>query len=117
MFGIEQSEPQTCGVLEACGFSTDAANNQVLLINNLTGLPLTADQEFQAGLTCNGLPAAPSPTGPGLASCPANEFGSRLIEIPTPGKENDDHNPQRIAPRHLFDIATGDDNCTAPSCS
>ena len=24
--------------------------------------------------------------------------------------ENDDHNPPRIAPRHLFDLAVGDDN-------
>jgi hypothetical protein len=93
-----------------CGFSTDAANNQVLLINNLTGLPLTADQEFQAGLTCNGQPAAPSPTGPALASCPAAQFGSKLISIPAPGKENDDHNPQRIAPRSLFDASVGEDN-------
>jgi hypothetical protein len=93
-----------------CGFSTDAVNNQVLLINNLTGLPLTADQEFQAGLTCNGQPAAPSPTGPALASCPAAEFGSTLIKIPAPGKENDDHNPQRIAPRSLFDASVGEDN-------
>jgi len=92
-----------------CGFST-GPNNTVLLINNLTGLPLTADQEFQAGLTCNGLPAAPSPTGPALASCPAAAFGSTLIRIPAPGKENDDHNPQRIASRSLFDASVGHDN-------
>jgi hypothetical protein len=92
-----------------CGFSTGPDNN-VLLINNLTGLPLTADQEFQAGLTCNGMPAAPSPTGPALASCPASAFGSTLIKIPAPGKENDDHNPQRIAPRNLFDLSVGHDN-------
>jgi hypothetical protein len=92
-----------------CGFST-GPNNNVLLINNLTGLPLTADQEFQAGLTCNGQPAAPSPTGPALASCPAASFGSTLIKIPAPGKENDDHNPQRIAPRNLFDVSVGHDN-------
>lgn len=92
-----------------CGFST-GPNNTVLLINNLTGLPLTADQEFQAGLTCNGLPAAPSPTGAALTSCPAGAFGSTLIKIPKPGTENDDHNPQRIAPRNLFDISVGHDN-------
>jgi len=92
-----------------CGFST-GPNNTVLLINNLTGLPLTADQEFQAGLTCNGQPAAPSPTGPALVSCPAAAFGSTLIRIPAPGKENDDHNPQRIAPRNLFDASVGHDN-------
>jgi hypothetical protein len=92
-----------------CGFST-GPNNTVLLINNLTGLPLTADQEYQAGLTCNGQPAAPSPTGPALASCPASAFGSTLIRIPAPGKENDDHNPQRIAPRSLFDASVGQDD-------
>jgi hypothetical protein len=80
------------------------------MINNLTGLPLTADQEFQAGLTCNGQLEAPSPTGPAMSSCPADQFGSNLIKIPAPGKENDDHNPQRIAPRNLFDASVGDDD-------
>jgi Carboxypeptidase regulatory-like domain len=95
-----------------CGFSTATVNGvpTVMLINNLTGLALTADQEFQAGLTCNGLPAAPSPTGPALASCPAAAFGSTLIRIPAPGTENDDHNPQRIAPRNLFDASVGADD-------
>ena len=92
-----------------CGFST-GPNNTVLMINNLTGLPLTADQEFQAGLTCNGQLEAPSPTGPAMSSCPADQFGSNLIKIPAPGKENDDHNPQRIAPRNLFDASVGDDD-------
>jgi hypothetical protein len=93
-----------------CGFSTDTANNVVKLINNLTGLPLTADQEFQAGLTCNGQLAAPSPTGPALATCPAAAFGSIYIKIPGINKENDDHNPQRIAPRSLFDASVGADD-------
>jgi len=92
-----------------CSFST-GPNNTVLLINNLTGLPLTADQEFQAGFTCNGKPAAPSPTAPALVSCPASAFGSTLIRIPAPGKENDDHNPQRIDARNLFDVSVGHDN-------
>jgi len=30
--------------------------------------------------------------------------------VPAPGTENDDHNPPRVAPRHLFDVAVGDDN-------
>ncbi len=83
---------------------------QVALVNNLTTLPLTADQEFQAGLTCDGKLAAPSPTGPALATCDAAGLGSIYIKIPGVGKENDDHHPQRIAPRHLFDISFGDDN-------
>jgi hypothetical protein len=80
------------------------------LVNNLTTLPLTADQQFQAGLTCDGKLAAPSPFGPALKTCDAAGLGSIYVRIPAPGKENDDHNPQRIAPRHLFDLSLGDDN-------
>jgi hypothetical protein len=39
-----------------------------------------------------------------------SQFGSTLIRIPAPGAENDDHNPPRIAPRHLFDVSIGEDN-------
>jgi hypothetical protein len=82
----------------------------VALVNNITSVPLTADQEFQAGFTCDGKPAAPSPTGRALAFCDAAGFGSTLLKIPAPTTENDDHNPQRTAPRHLFDASAGDDN-------
>jgi len=71
---------------------------------------LTPDQQFQAGLFCGPVRATPTmPISPsGL--CPASQYGSTLISIPAPGTENDDHNPPRIAPRHLFDLAVGDDN-------
>jgi hypothetical protein len=85
-------------------------SGQVALVNNLTGLPLTADQEFQAGITCDGKLAAPSPTGPALATCDAAGLGSIFVKIPGVGKENDDHNPQRIAPRNLFDASVGHDD-------
>jgi hypothetical protein len=68
----------------------------------------TADQEFQAGLSCNGVQATPLVALP--SSCPASLFGSTLVTIPAPGTENDDRNPPRIAPRHVFDLAIGDDN-------
>jgi hypothetical protein len=100
-----------------CGFSTVPNTGgpgqpaaEIQLTNNLTGLPLTADQEFQGGFTCNGQLAAPSPTGPALATCPAAAFGSIYIKIPGINKENDDHNPQRIAPRSLFDASVGADD-------
>jgi hypothetical protein len=32
------------------------------------------------------------------------------VAITVPGTNNADHNPNRIAPRHLFDIAIGHDN-------
>jgi hypothetical protein len=37
-------------------------------------------------------------------------FGATRLSIPAPGTENADKNPPRIAPRHLFDLAVGDDN-------
>ena len=45
--------------------------------------------------------------------CPAADstnFGSALVNIPAPGTENDDKNPSRVKPRHLFDPAIGSDN-------
>ena len=94
----------------ADGGGANIPSGQVAFVNNITGLPLTADQEFQSGLTCDGKPAAPSPFGPALATCDAAGLGSIYVKIPAPGKENDDHNPQRIAPRNLFDLSVGDDN-------
>ena len=92
------------------GTTTPLPKGQVALVNNVTTLPLTADQEFQSGLTCDGKPAAPTPFGVALSTCDAVGFGSKFVKIPAPGTENDDHNPQRIAPRHLFDLSLGDDN-------
>ena len=42
--------------------------------------------------------------------CPASQYGSSLVSIPAAGTEDDDHNPPRIAPRNLFDMAVGYDN-------
>ncbi|HEX3820466.1 MAG TPA: TonB-dependent receptor [Candidatus Sulfotelmatobacter sp.] len=77
-------------------------------IVDLAGSGLTADQEFQAGLTCNGVRATPTVALPD--SCAASQFTSSLVKIPAAGTENDDHNPPRIAPRNLFDVAVGHDN-------
>jgi hypothetical protein len=91
------------------GASTSLGGQPAIsLINTISGAPLTADQEFQAGFTCNGVAATPTRALP--SPCLASQFGSNLIRIPAPNTENDDHNPQRIAPRNLFDIAVGQDN-------
>jgi hypothetical protein len=92
------------------GGGANIPSGQVALVNAITGAPLTADQEFQAGLTCNGTLAAPNPLGPALGACAAAGLGSIYTKVPKPGAENDDHNPQRIQPRSLFDLAVGDDN-------
>ena len=93
-----------------CAGSSTTVNGvpAINLINTISGLPLTADQQFQAGFTCNGMHA--TPTVPLPSPCLASQFGSTLISVPAPGTENDDHNPQRIKSRSLFDIALGVDN-------
>ena len=92
------------------GAAAGVPSGFVALNNAITGLPLTADQEYQAGLTCNGVPVVASPFGTPAAQCPAGQLGSKFIEVPGPNMENDDHHPQRIAPRNLMDIAIGHDN-------
>ena len=72
---------------------------------DLTGV--TGDQQLQAGLFCGS--QRPTLSTP-LSTCAPSQYGSNLVKIPAPGTENDDHNPPRISPRHLFDIAIGDDN-------
>ena len=87
-------------VAGAVPFATDSTTPV-----DLTGL--SADQQIQAGLFCGN--QFPSLTAP-LTTCSPNQYGSTLVKIPAPGTENDDKNPPRIAPRHLFDLAIGDDN-------
>ena len=71
---------------------------------------LTPNQQFEAGLFCGSVHATPTtPISPDNL-CPGSQYGSTLVSIPKPGTENDDSNPPRIAPRHLFDLAIGDDN-------
>ena len=75
---------------------------------NLKATGLTPDQEFQAGLACDGVKATPTVGLPDL--CAASELTSKLVSIPAPNTENDDKNPPRIAPRNLFDASIGEDN-------
>jgi hypothetical protein len=82
--------------------------NVSMIAANVGGVPLSADQEFEAGFTCNGVRA--TPTTPLPFNCPASAFGSSLIKVPGAGTENDDHNPPRIASRNLFDVSIGHDN-------
>ena len=78
---------------------------------------LTPDQQFQAGLFCGNVFATPttpiSSVQGGVVvqnSCPASQYGSRFLQIPAAGTENDDKNPPRVQSRNLFDLAVGHDN-------
>jgi hypothetical protein len=83
-----------------------------ITINGQPGIDLsglTPDQQFQAGLACNGIKATPFVGIPGN-QCLASQLTSKLVSIPAPGTENDDHTPPRVAPRNLFDLSLGEDN-------
>ena len=71
---------------------------------------LSPDQQFQAGLFCGSTYATPNTPISADSTCPASQYGSKFIKIPAAGKEDDDHNPPRIASRNLFDAAIGHDN-------
>jgi hypothetical protein len=68
---------------------------------------LTYDQQFEAGIACNGVKAT---IASGFQSCLPGQYSSSLLSIPAPGTENDDKNPPRIAPRNLFDATVGQQN-------
>jgi hypothetical protein len=88
----------------ACGDTSTMLNGQPAV--DLSGLD--ADEEFEAGLSCNGVQATPGHPLP--AECLASEYGSDLVNIPAPGTGDNDRNPPRTAPRSLFDMALGEDN-------
>ncbi len=81
-------------------------------------LPLTADEEFQAGLSCNGVkatgtnllgtPLSGDPDAPYY--CPASQLTSSLLRIPAINQGDNDHDPPRVAPRDLFDVSLGKTN-------
>jgi Carboxypeptidase regulatory-like domain len=91
-----------------CPQSTTLNGQPAIAMTDFAGNPLSADLEFEAGFACNGVKATPTVALP--AVCPANTFTSTLIDIPAPGKENDDHDPPRIQHRSLFDLSVGHDN-------
>ena len=72
-----------------------------------TALTFPADQQAQIGLFCGSTFATPTQA---ITSCSDSNRGALRVRIPADGTENDDHNPPRIAPRHLFDFSAGTDN-------
>jgi len=72
-----------------------------------TALGFNADEQQQIGLFCgNNFATLTNP----ITSCNSPNFGALRVRIPAEGTENDDTNPPRIAPRHIFDFSVGTDN-------
>jgi hypothetical protein len=72
-----------------------------------TALGFPADQQAQIGLFCGSTFATPTQA---ITSCTDSNRGALRVKIPADGTANDDTNPPRIAPRHLFDFSAGTDN-------
>jgi hypothetical protein len=74
--------------------------------DSTAALGLTPAQQVDIGLACNGAPATlQSP----LRTC-AGTVTSTLLTLPQAGTGNNDHNPDRVKARNMFDIAFGTDN-------
>ncbi len=70
-------------------------------------LALTGAQQAAIGFFCgNQYASSASP----IAACASPNYGATRLRIPAPGAADADHNPPRIAPRHLFDVSIGSDN-------
>lgn len=72
-----------------------------------TALGFTADEQQQIGLFCGSTFATLANP---ITVCNSGNRGALRVRIPADGAENDDTNPPRIAPRHLFDLSAGTDN-------
>ena len=70
-------------------------------------LGLTGAQQAAIGFYCGSQFATP---GNAIASCASPNYGAARLVIPAAGTGDADHNPPRIAPRHLFDLGGGTDN-------
>ncbi|HEX4037327.1 MAG TPA: TonB-dependent receptor [Acidobacteriaceae bacterium] len=88
----------------ACGATSTTIGGQPAV--DLSSLD--ADEEFEAGIECNGVRATLDHPLP--ATCLASQYSSTLVGIPAPGTGDNDHNPPRIEPRSLIDMALGKDN-------
>lgn len=67
---------------------------------------LTPNQQVTIGLACGGTYATVSKP---ITAC-AGPVTSKLLVLPAAGTWNPDHNPARVAPRNVFNLALGTDN-------
>jgi hypothetical protein len=72
-----------------------------------TALTFDADQQAAIGLFCGSNFATPANL---ITGCSDPHHGATRLAIPADGTENNDKNPPRIAPRHLFDVSVGQDD-------
>ncbi len=69
-------------------------------------LALTAAQQVAIGFSCDGTFATYDRP---ITAC-SGAGSSTLLTLPQTGTENNDHNPDRVKPRNLFNVGLGTDN-------
>lgn len=69
-------------------------------------LTLTPAQQTSIGFSCGAAYATPAAP---ITACDSGGK-SKLLTLPRTGTENDDHNPDRVNPRNLFNLGIGTDN-------
>lgn len=69
-------------------------------------LALSAAEQSAIGFSCGGTVASLSNR---IESCPGGAFNVSRLRIPS-GEPNADHNPPRVAPRHILNLGLGTDN-------
>ena len=74
--------------------------------DSAAAIALDPNQQVTIGLACDGVYATVAAP---IVSC-AGKVTSRLLTLPQAGQENDDHNPDRVMPRHVFNLGVGSDN-------
>jgi Carboxypeptidase regulatory-like domain len=74
--------------------------------DSVAALALTAAQQTSIGLACGNVFA--TFTNP-ITSC-TGQVTSKLVTLPQAGQENDDHNPDRVKPRNVFNLGIGSDD-------
>jgi hypothetical protein len=70
---------------------------------------LSPAQQTTIGLSCGSL-VATFDNGLSTDDCAGKVVKSKLLVLPQAGQENDDHNPDRVNPRHVFNLGIGTDN-------
>ena len=73
-------------------------------------LALTPAQQATLGLSCGSNFATYTNGGLSPDICGSSPVLSKLLTLPQAGQEDDDHNPDRVKPRHVFNVGLGTDN-------
>jgi len=73
-------------------------------------LALTPNQQATIGLSCGGNIATYTNGGLSPDICGNSPVLSKLLTLPQAGQEDDDHNPDRVKARHVFNLGIGSDN-------